>query len=62
MLLIKMFTELNIPMIGTEHYVKGLGHTEKDVLKEWGSAPITDKIIFNCCPFSFSILIVIQEK
>jgi nicotinamidase-related amidase len=49
LLLIKMFTQLNIPMIGTEHYIKGLGHTEKDVLKEWGSAPMTGKIIFNCC-------------
>jgi nicotinamidase-related amidase len=49
LLLIKMFTELNIPMIGTEHYVKGLGHTEKEVLKEWGDAPMTDKVIFNCC-------------
>lgn len=49
LLLIKMFKEINIPMIGTEHYVKGLGHTEKDVLKEWGDAPMTGKIIFNCC-------------
>jgi len=49
LLLIKMFSQLNIPMIGTEHYVKGLGHTEKDVLKEWGDAPMTDKVIFSCC-------------
>ncbi len=49
LLLIKMFKELNIPMIGTEHYVKGLGHTEKDVLKKWGDAPMTGKVIFNCC-------------
>jgi hypothetical protein len=31
-------------MIGTEHYVKGLGHTEKDVLKEWGDALMTVKV------------------
>jgi nicotinamidase-related amidase len=49
LLLIKIFNQLNIPMIGTEHYVKGLGHTEKDVLKEWGDAPMTDKVIFSCC-------------
>jgi nicotinamidase-related amidase len=49
LLVIKMFAQLNIPMIGTEHYIKGLGHTEKDVLKEWGSAPMTGKIIFSCC-------------
>ncbi|NIM12521.1 MAG: isochorismatase family protein [Candidatus Aminicenantes bacterium] len=49
LLLIKMFKELNIPMIGTEHYIKGLGHTEGDILNEWGDAPMTDKVTFNCC-------------
>lgn len=49
LLLIKMFKELNIPMIGTEHYVKGLGHTEEDILNEWGDAPMIDKVTFNCC-------------
>jgi nicotinamidase-related amidase len=49
LLLTKMFKELNIPMIGTEHYVKGLGHTESDVLEAWGDAPMTDKITFSCC-------------
>lgn len=49
LLLTKMFKELNIPMIGTEHYVKGLGHTETDILEAWGDAPMTDKITFSCC-------------
>lgn len=49
LLLIKMFKELNIPMIGTEHYAKGLGHTADDILNEWGEAPMTDKVTFNCC-------------
>ena len=49
LLLIKMFKELNVPMIGTEHYVKGLGHTEGDILNQWGDAPMTGKITFNCC-------------
>jgi nicotinamidase-related amidase len=49
LLLIKMFKTLAIPMIGTEHYVKGLGHTEGDVLEAWASAPMTDKITFSCC-------------
>jgi len=49
LLLTKMFKELGIPMIGTEHHVKGLGHTESDIRKEWGDAPINDKITFNCC-------------
>ena len=49
LLLTKMFKELDIPMIGTEHYVKGLGHTESDILNLWGDAPMTDKVSFNCC-------------
>jgi nicotinamidase-related amidase len=49
LLIIKMFKELNIPMIGTEHYIKGLGHTAEDILNEWGDAPMTGKVTFNCC-------------
>jgi nicotinamidase-related amidase len=49
LLLIKIFKELAIPMIGTEHYVKGLGPTASDVLEVWGGAPPTDKITFSCC-------------
>ncbi len=49
LLLTKMFKKLGIPMIGTEHYVKGLGQTESDIRKEWDDAPMNDKITFNCC-------------
>ena len=49
LLLVKMFKTLAIPMIGTEHYVKGLGHTASDVLAVWSGAPLTDKITFSCC-------------
>lgn len=49
LLLVNMFKELDVPMIGTEHYVKGLGHTETDVLQAWGDAPMSDKVSFNCC-------------
>jgi len=49
LLLVDMFKELGVPMIGTEHYVKGLGHTESDILEAWGDAPMSDKISFNCC-------------
>jgi nicotinamidase-related amidase len=49
LLLVKMFKELDIPMIGSEHYVKGLGHTEADVLKAWADAPMAAKVAFNCC-------------
>jgi nicotinamidase-related amidase len=49
LMLTKMFKELKIPIIGTEHYIKGLGHTEKNILNVWGDAPMTDKISFSCC-------------
>ncbi|MCP4147003.1 MAG: isochorismatase family protein, partial [bacterium] len=49
LLLIKMFKQLDIPMIGTEHYKKGLGDTEKTVLDEWNGPDFTDKITFSCC-------------
>lgn len=49
LLLIRMFDRLGIPMLGTEHYVKGLGHTDPEVLAAWKGDPITDKVIFSCC-------------
>ena len=49
LLLTKMFKALDIPMIGTEHYIKGLGHTESEILNEWGDAPMTGKVTFSCC-------------
>ncbi|MDQ1353751.1 MAG: hypothetical protein QG657_4058 [Acidobacteriota bacterium] len=49
LVLTKMFKTLKVPMIGTEHYVKGLGPTEKDILAAWGDAPMTDKTSFSCC-------------
>jgi nicotinamidase-related amidase len=49
LLLVKMFDRLGIPMIGTEHYVKGLGHTDSQVLEHWKGEPFSDKVIFSCC-------------
>ena len=49
LLAVKMFAKLNIPMIGTDHYRKGLGLTDQSVLKEWMGPEITDKITFSCC-------------
>ncbi len=48
-LIIKTFKMMNIPMIGTEHYVKGLGHTDKEVLSIWKDSPMSEKITFSCC-------------
>lgn len=49
LLLTKMFKEMGVPMIGTEHYVKGLGPTEGDTLAVWADAPMSGKITFSCC-------------
>ncbi len=50
LLTINMLKKLNVPMVGTEHYRKGLGPTDKDVLALWGGYPnFTDKITFSCC-------------
>lgn len=47
MLLVRMFSRLGIPMIGTDHYRKGLGLTEKNVLDNWTGATFKDKITFS---------------
>ena len=49
LLLVRMCERLGIPMMGTEHYVKGLGPTDANVLEAWTGDPITDKVIFSCC-------------
>ena len=49
LLMVKMFTELKIPMIGTDHYRNGLGATDKNVLDVWNGDTFKDKITFSCC-------------
>lgn len=48
-LMIKIFKMLGIPMVGTDHYRKGLGLTDADVLGEWSGPEFTDKVTFSCC-------------
>ena len=48
LLTINMAKKLGIPMIGTEHCVKNLGQTDKDVLEIWEGADFTDKATFSC--------------
>ena len=48
LLTINMFKKLEIPMIGTEHYVKGLGPTDKEILNIWEGEAFTDKVTFSC--------------
>ena len=47
-MMIRMFNELGVPMVGTDHYRKGLGPTDPDVLRVWKGEPISDKKTFSC--------------
>ncbi len=35
LMLVKMFNKLEVPMIGTEHYRKGLGNTDETIIDPW---------------------------
>jgi len=48
MLIVQMFGKLGIPMVGTDHYRKGLGLTEKNILKNWTGETFKDKTTFSC--------------
>lgn len=47
LMMVKMFKEMGIPMVGTDHYRKGLGLTDSEVLKEWSGADFKDKSTFS---------------
>ena len=49
LLFIRIFKELGIPMIGTEHNREGLGGTDTTILNEWAGSPFIDKVTFGCC-------------
>jgi len=40
---------LNIPVVATEQYPKGLGHTIESVAAVLGDAPVIEKDSFSCC-------------
>ena len=46
--LVKSFQLMNIPLIVTEQYSKGLGKTDKRIIKELKSYKPIEKISFNC--------------
>lgn len=48
MLMVRMFGRMGIPMVGTDHYRKGLGLTEKNVLDIWSGESFKNKITFSC--------------
>lgn len=48
-ILIDSAAELDIPIMVTEQYTKGLGETMSELLEKTGSAPRFEKMSFSCC-------------
>ncbi len=48
-ILLDAAAELNIPVIATEQYVKGLGATLETLQEKMPGAPRIDKMTFSCC-------------
>ena len=47
--LIKGFKVLNLPVLITEQYRRGLGATESPILEKLGETEIIEKLTFSCC-------------
>jgi nicotinamidase-related amidase len=47
--LITFARELDVPILATEQYPKGLGKTIPDVKKELGDLSLIEKVAFSCC-------------
>ena len=48
-ILIKAATELSVPTLVTEQYVKGLGTTRSEFSEHLGESPRFEKMSFSCC-------------
>jgi nicotinamidase-related amidase len=50
LLLMEMFIQMKVPMIGTDQYRKGLGATDPVVLSQWpaSAGEFIDKVTFSC--------------
>jgi nicotinamidase-related amidase len=54
---------LGIPMLATEQYPKGLGHTVDSIALLFGDAPVIEKNSFSCCgEFTFEVKINEMHK
>jgi len=47
--LVAFAKEMNIPILATEQYPKGLGRTLPEITKEWGDLSPIEKVVFNAC-------------
>ena len=48
LIVLEMFNEFKIPCVGSEHYRKGLGTTDPDIVKLWNGDQFSDKVTFSC--------------
>jgi len=48
-ILLETAHELNVPVVVTEQYVKGLGPTLAELKEKAGDAPCYEKMAFSCC-------------
>jgi len=48
-ILLETAQELNVPVLVTEQYVKGLGATLAELKEKAGDAPCYEKMAFSCC-------------
>ena len=48
-ILLETATELNVPVLVTEQYVKGLGPTLPELKEKAAAAPCFEKMAFSCC-------------
>lgn len=54
---------LDVPIIATEQYPKGLGHTEPSVAEALGDVTIIEKGSFSCCgEFAFEVRLTEMHK
>ncbi len=47
--LIRFCTAMDIPILVTEHYPRGLGHTVAEIAAHWEKFTPLEKIHFSCC-------------
>jgi nicotinamidase-related amidase len=48
-ILLESAVELQVPMLATEQYVKGLGETLAELKEKMAGAPRLEKMTFSCC-------------